>query len=217
MRVMRKIRVLITDDHTIVRQGLRQLLELEPDINVVGEAGSATEAITLASTLQPDVILMDVSMPGLDGIAAIREVLRQSPQSKVLVLTMSRREQHVLEAVAAGAHGYLLKECDADEVVRGVRRVFAGEAVIEPSMAAHVVQEFARLAQRSNPASRYGLTEREMEFLRGLSEGLSNKQLARRLGLRERTVKNQLTLLYSKLNVGSRTEAVALALKEGLV
>lgn len=212
---MGKTAVLLADDHTMFRQGLRQLLELEPDIQVVGEASTGTEAVAAALRLKPDVVIMDVHMPGMNGVEAARQIMSGSSRTRVIMLSMYHQEETVFEAIKAGATGYLLKDADAEELVRAIRSASKGEAIVEPAVAAKVLNEFARLASQVSPAQRLGLTEREGQILALVARGDSNKRIAAQLGLSEKTVKNYLTIIFQKLHVGSRTEAAILALREG--
>jgi DNA-binding NarL/FixJ family response regulator len=212
---MGKTAVLLADDHTMFRQGLRQLLELEPDIQVVGEASTGAEAVAAALRLQPDVVVMDVHMPGMNGVEAARQIMNGSARTRVIMLSMYHQEETVFEAIKAGATGYLLKDADAEELVRAIRSASRGEAIVEPAVAAKVLNEFARMAAQVSPAQRLGLTEREGQILALVARGDSNKRIAAQLGLSEKTVKNYLTIIFQKLHVGSRTEAAILALREG--
>lgn len=212
---MGKTAVLLADDHTMFRQGLRQLLELEPDIQVVGEASTGAEAVAAALRLKPDVVIMDVHMPGMNGVEAARQIMSGSSRTRVIMLSMYHQEETVFEAIKAGATGYLLKDADAEELVRAIRSASKGEAIVEPAVAAKVLNEFARLASQVSPAQRLGLTEREGQILALVARGDSNKRIAAQLGLSEKTVKNYLTIIFQKLHVGSRTEAAILALREG--
>ena len=195
-----EIRVMIVDDHPLVRAGLGQLLGTDPEITVVGAFASGREAIENLG-LAPDVVLMDVSMPGMDGIAATREVLRRRPAARVVMLTSYSDDETVLAAIDAGASGYLLKDAEPDEVLRGVRAAAHGEAPLAPK-AARVV-----LGSRTRPSGDERLTPREEEVLALVGEGLANKQIARRLGISEKTVKAHLTNVFQRIGAGSRTEA----------
>ncbi len=206
------IRLLIVDDHSVVREGLRAFLRLQDGIDVVGEAGGADEAITVASTSSPDVILLDLVMPGGDGVGAIRRLLDVVPGVRVLVLTSFADDAQIFAAIAAGAAGYLLKNIDPQALADGIRDVHAGRPALDPSVA-------ARLMHRSGglPVAHGDLTARERDVLRLVVEGLANKQIAQRLGIGEKTIKTHVSRVLAKLGVEDRTQAAVLAIREGLV
>lgn len=215
------IRVVLADDQTLVRQGIQMLLELEDDLEVVGVAANGEEALAVAERTRPDVVLMDVRMPLMDGVAATGELLRRMPGLGVIILTTFDDDEYVFEGLKAGARGYMLKDTSSDEIVAAVRAVAGGAALIQPSIARKVVAEFSRLATgghgQAPPAAPQPprtdglaepLTEREQEVLRGLAAGLSNRELAERLVITEGTVKNHVSNLLAKLGVRDRTQAV---------
>jgi len=215
---LKKIKVLIADDHAFVREGTRRILEQEPDLEVVAEAGDGEEAVRLASDLKPDVAIIDVAMPKLDGIEATRRIKALCPAVAVLVLSAYDDDQFVFGLLEAGAAGYLLKSVRGHEIVDAIRAVDAGESVLHPSVARKVLNRFASVssrAQRKKPLEL--LTEREMEVLKLVTKGLSNKDIAQELCLSVRTVQGHLANIFNKLRVSSRTEAVVHALKEGWV
>ena len=215
---MKKIKILIADDHAFVREGTRRILEQEPDLEVVAEAGDGEEAVRLASDLKPDVAIIDVAMPKLDGIEATRRIKALCPAVAVLVLSAYDDDQFVFGLLEAGAAGYLLKSVRGHEIVDAIRAVDAGESVLHPSVARKVLNRFASVssrAQRKKPLEL--LTDREMEVLRLVTKGLSNKDIADGLSLSVRTVQGHLANIFNKLRVSSRTEAVVHALKEGWV
>ena len=215
---MEKIKILIADDHAFVREGTRRILEQEPDLEVVAEAGNGEEAVALASELKPDVAIIDVAMPKLDGIEATRRIKALCPAVAVLVLSAYDDDQFVFGLLEAGAAGYLLKSVRGHEIVDAIRAVDAGESVLHPSVARKVLNRFASVsskAQRKKPLEL--LTEREMEVLKLVTKGLSNKDIADDLSLSIRTVQGHLANIFNKLRVSSRTEAVVHALKEGWV
>lgn len=195
------IRVMIVDDHQLVRSGLTQLIDGAEGVTVVGGFATGREAIGRVLELAPDVVLMDVSMPGMDGIAATRELLHTRPATRVVMLTSYSEDETVLAALDAGASGYLLKDADPDEVIRGVRAAAAGEAPLAPRAAR------ALIGARGRPRSEEHLTPREEEVLALVGEGLANKQIARRLSISEKTVKAHLTSVFQRIGVESRTEA----------
>jgi len=215
---LEKIKILIADDHAFVREGTRRILEQEPDLEVVAEAGNGEEAVALASELKPDVAIIDVAMPKLDGIEATRRIKALCPAVAVLVLSAYDDDQFVFGLLEAGAAGYLLKSVRGHEIVDAIRAVDAGESVLHPSVARKVLNRFASVsskAQRKKPLEL--LTEREMEVLKLVTKGLSNKDIADDLSLSIRTVQGHLANIFNKLRVSSRTEAVVHALKEGWV
>ena len=210
------IRVMLADDHALVREGTRRLLEAEPDMQVVAEAASGTEAIAAAERDRPDVIIMDIAMPGGNGIEATRRIKRVCPQTAILALTAYDDDQYVMALLEAGAAGFLLKNVHGRELVEAVRAVHRGESAMDTTVAARVLRRMAGgAAQLTSPEAI--LSEREMEVLREAARGLPNKEIARRMGLSVRTVHTHLGNIFSKLQVGSRTEAVLQALRRGWV
>ncbi len=205
------IGILIADDHPVVRQGLRTFLETQDGLEVVGEASDGAEAAELAQQLLPDVVLMDLVMPGLDGVEATRRIREISPSTKVIVLTSFDEDEKVFPSVKAGAAGYLLKDVRPQELAEAVRRVHAGEALLAPSVAAKLMQEVAGERQ---PVS--GLTERELEVLRLIARGLPNKLIAQELVVSEKTVKTHVSNILAKLHLTDRTQAALYAVREGL-
>lgn len=218
MAKMPQIRVLLADDHGLFRQGVRRLLESEPTIEVVGEAETGADTVALVEELAPDIVLLDVAMPNLSGIDAARLIKTSSPRTGIIMLTVHADEEFLFEAIKTGAMGYLLKDATPEELVRAIRVVHAGEGLLPPTMAAKVMREFARtretreLADLLNP-----LTQREIEILQHVVAGLANKEIAHRLSISERTVKNHLSNILEKLHVNSRTQAAVYALRSGLV
>ena len=214
----KKIRVLIADDHAVVREGTRELLEQEPDLEVVAEASDGKEAVQRAGSFKPDVAIMDIAMPLLDGIEATRQIKALYPSIAVLILSAYDDDQFVFSLVEAGAAGYLLKSVRARELIDAVRAVHAGESVLHPTIARKVLNRFAPvspLPERRKPAD--VLTEREMEVLVLATRGLSNQDIANNLCLSLRTVQAHLSHIFNKLQVSSRTEAVVHALKQGWI
>ena len=210
------IRVLLVDDHAVVREGLRNFLALQEGLEIVGEAGDGNEAIEQAQRLEPDVILMDLVMPGLDGIGAMRQLRVRSPASRVIVLTSFLEDERVLPAIQAGAAGYLLKNVAPAELARAIRAAYAGEAIIDPTAAARLVHAIADDARpRFEEPER--LTRRERDVLELIARGQSNKRIALELGISEKTVKTHVGHLLAKLGVSDRTQAALLAVEEGLV
>jgi len=205
------IRVLVADDHAVVRQGLRMFLALDDDIEIVGEACDGRQAVDLAHELQPDVILMDLLMPELDGIQAITILRREMPDTEIIALTSVLEDSSVVGAVRAGAVGYLLKDTEADELVRAIKAAAQGQVQLSPQAAARLMREVRM------PDSPEALTEREVEVLRQLALGYSNKEIAQHLSIGEKTVKTHVSNILSKLNVASRTQAALYAVRLGLV
>ena len=217
------IRVLLVDDQALFCEGLRTLLDLQPDIEVVGEANNGREAIECVARAAPDVVLMDIRMPVLDGVAATRDIRAHHPNTQVIVLTTFDDDEYVFEALRAGAVGYLLKDVASDRLAEAIRCAARGESFLQPSVAAKVVAEFTRLADaphartRANQALIKSLSDRELEILRLVAIGASNKEIAATLVIAEGTVKNHVTNILGKLGVRDRTQA-ALKVKElGLV
>jgi len=218
----RMIKVLLADDHVVVRAGTRQLIERHPDITVIGEASTGQEAVQLATDLKPDVVVMDVRMPGMGGIEATRRVKVAHPDMAVLVLTAHDDDEYVFALLQAGANGYLLKTAEADELVKAIRTVIKGDLVLTPTVAGKVVSQFTSGKTLpdvlSNIEHNYGdLTEREMDILRLVGKGLTNKEIGRTLYISDRTVQAHLSNIFSKLNVSSRTEAVMYAVRQGWI
>jgi DNA-binding NarL/FixJ family response regulator len=214
------IRVLVVDDHAVVREGLRTFLELQDGIEVVGEAADGEEAVARAAELQPDVILMDLVMPGLDGIGAMRELRRRSSSARVIVLTSFLDDDRLMPALQAGADGYLLKDVEPAELARAVRSACADEALIDPMVAARLLHTLSRDGNRgAGPVAAAAidqLTRREREVLELIALGYSNKRIALELGVAEKTVKTHVGHLLAKLGVADRTQAALLAVESGL-
>jgi DNA-binding NarL/FixJ family response regulator len=213
---MSLIRVLIADDHRIVRQGLRHVCELAGGFRVVGEAENGRQAVKLARQLQPDVILMDINMPVWDGVQATSLIVDENPSARVIILTMYRQDQYVFQAIKAGARGYLLKDIDEQDLVAAIRAVHRGEALIDPSLAVKLLDEFRRVSQLADKIEEAeSLTKAEMEVLRLVAQGADNRAVAERLALSPRTIANRLSSVYDKLHVNSRTQAALVALRRG--
>lgn len=206
------IRLLIVDDHAVVRQGLRAFLRLQEGIEVVGEAASAADAVEVAATTSPDVVLLDLVMPDGNGIGALRKLIEMAPGARVLVLTSFADDAQIFAAMAAGASGYLLKDIDPQALADAIRDVHAGRPALHPSVAARLMR------QGSTPrVARDDLAARERDVLRLMVEGLANKQIAQRLGIGEKTIKTHVSRVLGKLGVADRTQAAVLAIREGLV
>lgn len=211
---MNRIRVLVVDDHTLLRKGIRALLATEPDMEVAGEAANSLEAESLAYALNPDVILMDLVMPDLNGIETIRRILAARPKTRILVLTSFSSDDKVFAAIKAGAMGYHLKDSDPAELARAIRQVYHGEAALHPLIARKLLQEMARPS--AQPPSAEPLTERELDVLRLVAQGCSNREIADQLVLSEVTVRTHMSNILSKLHLASRTQAALWALRQGI-
>ena len=212
---MSAIKVLIVDDHKLVREGLKAVFDQGDEVQVVGEAGSGDEALELVDKVKPDVVLMDISMPGMNGIQATKLIRERHPDAKIVMLTMLDQEGYVYEAVKAGATGYMLKNTSSDDLVHAIQTVFEGKALLHPDATAQLLKEFVSLAD--NKAKDYGLSSREMEVLQLLSQGNTNKEIAKALWISEQTVKTHVAHIFDKLGTSDRTETVATALRNGLV
>lgn len=214
----RVTRLLLCDDHAMFRQGVKSILETEEGLRVAGEAATGREAVRHALQIKPDVILMDIQMPELDGVGATKEILGEWPEANVIILTMYRQDRYVFEAIKAGARGYLLKDSGADELVSAIRRVADGETLLSPELALSVLDEFHKLRELpDHPEHRIsGLAEREADILRLVAKGASNQEIAQALDVSEKTVRNRLSEIFSKLRLNNRTEAALYALREGI-
>lgn len=211
-----RISILIVDDHSVVRQGVRAFLEAQPDLSIAGEAESGEQAVQLAQELVPDVVLMDLLLPGIDGVEATRQLKRVSPRSQVIVLTSYYEDEHVFPALRAGAISYTLKDIRPAELAEIVRKAAQGESVLHPRVASRLIQE-VRQAKRAVPAVFADLTERELEVLRMIAEGHSNASIAEQLVLSEKTVKGHVSNILSKLHMDDRTQAAVFAWQQGLM
>jgi NarL family two-component system response regulator LiaR len=210
------ITVLIVDDHAVVRGGIRGFLETQPDLQVLGEAASGAEGVKLAAETVPDVVLMDLDMPEMDGVEATRRIRDASPRTQVVVLTSFHDDAHVFPAVKAGALSYQLKDIGPEDLAETVRRAARGEAVLNPQVAARLVRELAGArAPQANPLGE--LSGRELEVLRLIAEGLSNAEIAGRLVLSEKTVKGHVSNILGKLQLADRTQAAVLAWRQGMI
>jgi DNA-binding NarL/FixJ family response regulator len=207
-------RILIADDHRMFRQGLRELIERKTNLDVVGEAATGTEALAQVEALRPDIVLLDIQMPELNGVAVAQQLAQRYPDIKIIMLTMYREDQHLVDAIQAGARAYLLKDADADELISVIGRVQRGESALDPALTARVFEALRRI--NSQPAIE-PLTDRERDIVRLLAEGHDNKTIAARLHLSEKTVGNRLSEIFQKLGVTNRTQAALVAIERGLV
>jgi len=215
---LKRIKVLITDDHTLIREGLRKILSTEEAIEVVGEAEDGQQAIEQAIKIKPDVILMDITMPKVNGIEATRIIKNKYPEIGIIALTIHDQEEYLFELIKAGASGYVLKDIRSDVLVQTIVGVARGESFIPPSMTTKIFAEFSRLSSRhAQDALPQGLTRREVDVLRLVAHGESNRKIAQKLYISEKTVKNHLTNIFQKLGVIDRTQAALLAVKNKIV
>ena len=214
---MEAIKILIVDDHTVVRDGLVTMLGRQTDFVVTGEAVNGLEAVEKARELQPDVILMDLRMPELDGVGAMNRIREQDPHVKFIVLTTYDTDEYIFDAIDAGAKGYLLKDASREDLFQSVRAVHRGESLIEPGVAARVLDRLAQMSRQARGGGPQVLSERELEVLRLMAAGAANKNIASDLAISESTVKTHVTNIFQKLEVNHRTEAVTQALQRGII
>jgi DNA-binding NarL/FixJ family response regulator len=208
---------LLADDQELVRAGFRMILETQAGIAVVGEAGDGAEAVAATRRLQPDVVLMDIRMPNLDGLQATRQIAAASPRSRVLILTTFDLDEYIYQALAAGASGFLLKNAPPEQLITAVKVVAAGEGLLSPSITRRVIEQFARLPPPGGTDTLGGVTEREREVLKLIARGLSNAEIAEELFVSDATVKSHVAHLLAKLQLRDRVQAVVLAYESGLV
>jgi len=214
-----KIKILIVDDHPVVRDGLSAILETQADFEVVGEAGDGREAVAQVEKLQPDIVLLDLDMPVMDGLEALRQIMQQRPQTKIIIFTVFDTDERILAAVQLGAQGYLLKgDAPRDEIFRAVRTVYQGGALLQPLVAGKLLRQMQNNTPPApKPSNNEELTEREQEVLELVAKGFANKEIANRLVISERTVKFHVSAILAKLGVSNRTEAVTTAAQQGLI
>ncbi|MFC1904919.1 response regulator [Chloroflexota bacterium] len=210
-----KIRILIADDHPVVREGLSAMLSREQDIQVVGEAENGTEAIKKAGELQPDIILMDLRMPEIDGVEAMRQIKVKNPDMKFIVLTTYDNDEYIFKGIEVGARAYLLKDAPREELFKAIRAIYIGESLIQPAVAGKVLDRLAELSRQVQTPEK--LSEREVEVLKLITKGNGNKLIAATLGIGESTVKTHIQSIFQKLEVNDRTEAVTEAIKKGII
>lgn len=213
-----KVRILLSDDHTILRTGLKMLIGAAGDLEVIGEAKDGEEAVSLADRLQPDVVLMDISMPKMDGIKATAEIKKRHPEVKVLMLTMHENDEYLFRTIQAGGSGYVLKKAADDEVLDAIRHVAAGGAFLRPAVTTKLVQDYLERVDKGEESDSYGkLTDREREILRLIAEGHTNAQIAQMLVISVRTVESHRAHIMEKLGIQTRAELVKYALRKGLL
>lgn len=213
---MTAITILLADDHTLFREGVRAICEIIGNFKVLGEAGSGYEAVKLAGELSPDIVLMDINMPELSGVEAARQITKNNPSVKVIMLTIFRHDDHLFDAIKAGARGYILKDTSGEKLVEGIRSVYNGEATLPRRMAAKILDEF-RLLSNADNRSGYteNLTQGEMEVLQLVAQGKGNRSIAAALSVSEKTVSNRLSEIFAKLHVNNRTQAALHAIRKG--
>lgn len=212
-----KINLLIADDHSMVRQGLKQILELEKDITVTAQASNGNEAVRLAREYKPDIILMDINMPGTNGLQAIKEIKQEKLPSKVIVLTIHEDREYLFKTLQMGAEGYVLKDAEPAVLIEAIRNVYNGQSYIQPNMTKELVKEFNRVTLHEKEKSdENNLTSREIEVLELIAEGMINKEIARQLYISEKTVKNHVSNIFKKLDVSDRTQAAIYAFKHNM-
>jgi len=212
---MTVVRIVLADDHRMFRQGLREMIERKTDFEVVGEAGTGREALALVEQLRPDVVLLDIQMPELNGVAVAQQLARTQPDVKIVMLTMYREDQQLVDAIGAGARGYLLKDADAAELVSVLERVARGESALDPALTTRVFDAMRRLQTQQQAVAQ--LTDRERDILQLVAQGHDNRTVALRLHLSEKTVGNRLSEIFQKLGVNNRTQAALVARERGLV
>ena len=212
---MENIKVLIVDDHTVVRDGLMTMLGREEDFTVVGEAQNGLDAVERARELQPNVILMDLRMPEMDGVEAMRRIRDQDPEVKFIVLTTFDSDEYIFDAIEAGAKGYLLKDASREDLFQAVRAVHRGESLITPAVTARILDRFTQLSRQASPTDL--LSEREVEVLQLISRGAANKEIGASLSISESTVKTHVANIFNKVEVNDRTDAVTQALQRGII
>jgi DNA-binding NarL/FixJ family response regulator len=209
------IKIVIVDDHPVVREGIGAMLKREPDFKIVGEASNGREAIEKARELSPDVMLMDLRMPEVDGVEAITRIKAEKPDIKFIILTTYSDDEYIFRGIAAGARAYLLKDAPRDELFKAIRAVSRGESLIQPVVASRLLDKLAELSRKSPSVDT--LSDREIEVLNLMAKGVSNKDIADRLSITQSTVKTHITSIFQKLDVTTRTEAVTTALKRGII
>jgi len=215
--MINKIRILIADDHSLVRQGLKQILELEKDITVIAQACNGNEAVRFAREYTPDIILMDINMPGINGLQAIMEIKQEKMTSRIIVLTIHEDREYLFKTLQMGAEGYVLKDAEPAVLIEAIRNVHGGQPFIQPTMTRELVKEFNRVTlHEKGKGKENNLTAREVEVLELIAEGMINKEIAKKLYISEKTVKNHVSNIFKKLNVSDRTQAAIYAFKHNI-
>lgn len=210
------IRVAIADDQQLFASGLARIISAQPEVEVVGEAHTGREAVELCLETEPDVVLMDISMPEMDGVTATRKIREILPRTRILILTVHTDDGHVFQGIKAGAQGYLLKDCTPEDLVRAIRTVYAGDTIMAQDIAQKMLTTFESIQNEEAELTPH-LTERELEVIKALAQGMSNKQIAQALHISEKTVRNHASNIYKKLHIYDRTQAVIYAIRRGLV
>jgi DNA-binding NarL/FixJ family response regulator len=212
---MEPIKIVIADDHPVVREGLITMIDREADFKVIGEARDGTEAVKLALELKPDIVLMDLRMPELDGVEAIREISNTEPEIKFIILTTYSDDEYIFRGIEVGARAYLLKDAPREDLFKAIRAVYRGESLIQPVVASKILDRFAELSRQAQIPE--ALSEREIEVLKLIAKGAANKEIASQLNITNSTVKTHITSIFQKLNATDRTEAVTQAIKKGII
>ncbi|MCC5912138.1 MAG: response regulator transcription factor [Clostridiaceae bacterium] len=212
---MEKIKILLVDDHSLVRQGLKQILELEEDLEVIGQAGDGEEALVKVPMLQPDIVLLDINMPKLNGIETLRRLKGMDNTVKIIMLTFYEDREYLFETINLGSSGYVLKDAESDSLIKAVRDVYNGNTYIHPSIATDLVKEFNVRGEKED-SEETKLTRREYEVLTLIAEGLNNREIAKTLYISEKTVKNHVSNIFKKINVNDRTQAAIYAYKHNI-
>ncbi|MDD3839297.1 MAG: response regulator transcription factor [Clostridia bacterium] len=214
---MNYIRVLIADDHSLMRKGLKQILELEKDIKVIGQAVDGKEAVDMCIKCQPDVVLMDINMPVLNGIQAVKKIRESGSESKIIMLTIHENREYLLKTIKVGAEGYILKDAEVDHLIEAIRNVYRGETYIQPNLTTYLIKEFSKSNRRTTEKDECNLTRREREVLELIAEGMNNREIADELFISEKTVKNHVSNIFRKIDVNDRTQAAIFAFKNNMV
>ncbi len=209
------IKILLVDDHLLVRQGIKKILELEEDLEVVGEAGDGGEALELLRNIEVDVVLLDINMPGMNGIETLEKIKNMDKEPKVIMLTFHEEREYLLETIELGANGYILKDAESDSLIRGIRDVYKGGSYVHPSLAGELVKKYKQGESKPDPDKEAlrRLTRREREVLKLISQGMNNREIANTLFISEKTVKNHVSNIFKKIHVNDRTQAAIFALK----
>jgi DNA-binding NarL/FixJ family response regulator len=213
---MEKVKLIIADDHALIREGIKKLLELEEGIEILGLAGDGHEALSLIDKLSPDVILLDINMPNLNGIDTLKIIKKEYPKTKVIMLTIHEDAEYLIETVTIGAEGYVLKDADISSLVKAILKVYAGEIYIHPTLSGILIKEYKRKGQSQDEVNNSALTRREYDVIKLISKGYNNKEIATELFISEKTVKNHVSNIFKKIKVTDRTQAALYAIKHNI-